>query len=69
MSKKKVFSIIVLNYNNFELLFQMIDSIYNQTYENIELIIMDDASNYFDKDKILEYVGNKEKKIKIKIIL
>lgn len=69
MSKKKVFSIIVLNYNNFELLFQMIDTIYNQTYENMELIIMDDASDYFDKDKVLEYVDKKRNNIKIKIVV
>ena len=69
ISKKKVFSIIVLNYNNFELLFQMIDTIYNQTYENIELIIMDDASDYFDKEKVLEYVNSKRNNIKIKIVV
>ena len=69
MKNKKKFSIIVLNYNNFNYLFEMIDSVYNQIYNNIEMIIIDDASIYFDKNKILKYVNDKNKNINIQIII
>lgn len=69
MNKSKVFSIIVLNYNNYNYLFEMIDSVYNQSYEYIELIVIDDASSYFDREKLLKYIDKKNKQVKIKIIV
>lgn len=65
----KKLSILVLNYNNFDYLFNMIDSIYNQTYDNIEVIITDDASDYFDKDKIINYIAKKKRNIKTSIFV
>lgn len=63
------FSILVLNYNNFDYLFEMIDSIYSQSYPNIELVITDDASTYFDKDIIIDYISKKERQIKTSIFV
>jgi len=37
-------SIIVPNYNHALFLKQRLDSIYNQTYQNFEVILLDDAS-------------------------
>ena len=62
-----LFSILVLNYNNFDYLFNMLDSIYNQTYDDIEIIIADDGSSYFDKNKIIQYINKKERKFKTSI--
>jgi glycosyltransferase involved in cell wall biosynthesis len=38
-------SVIVPNFNHAEYLRQRLDSIYNQTYSNIEVILLDDCSN------------------------
>ena len=46
-------SVIVPNYNHAQFLKQRLDSIVNQTYQNIELIILDDCS----KDKSVEIIG------------
>lgn len=37
-------SIVVITYNSSKYILECLDSIYNQTYENIELVISDDAS-------------------------
>jgi len=47
-----VFSVVVLTYNQSHIVTETLDSIYNQTFRNIELIISDDAS----KDSTQEIV-------------
>ena len=42
--KEGTFSIVVLTYNQAHIVTETLDSIYNQTFRNIELIISDDAS-------------------------
>lgn len=42
--KNKLISIILPNYNHARYLPERLDSIFNQTYQNFEVIIMDDAS-------------------------
>ncbi len=49
---KDVFSVVVLTYNQSHIVTETLDSIYNQTFRNIELIISDDAS----KDSTQEIV-------------
>jgi len=48
-------SIIVPNYNHAEFLNQRIDSILSQTYQDFELIILDDCSDDNSKDIISRY--------------
>ena len=48
-------SIIVPNYNYGKYIHETIESIINQSYKDIELIIVDDASNDNSKDIILDY--------------
>ena len=43
--KSKLISIIVPNYNHSQYLKQRLDSIFNQTYQNFEVILLDDASS------------------------
>ena len=43
---------MILTYNNFQYLKQCIDSVYNQEYKNIEIIIGDDGSKNFDRKYI-----------------
>lgn len=51
-------SVILPNYNHAPYLKQRIDSILNQTYQDFELIILDDCSPDNSKDVIEEYKNN-----------
>ena len=37
-------SVIVPNYNHSKFLIERLDSVFNQTYQNFEVILLDDAS-------------------------
>ena len=54
LTKKIKFSIIIPNYNKEEYVADTLDSIFNQTYKNIEVIVIDDASS----DNSLEIIKN-----------
>lgn len=49
-------SILVLSYNNGDYIFETLHSILHQDYPNLELLIGDDASSYFDRDGIESYL-------------
>lgn len=51
-------SVIVPNYNHAPFLFQRFETIYNQTYKNIEVIILDDCSTDNSKQIIENYRHN-----------
>ena len=55
---QELVSIIVALYNSSELIFNTFDRLINQTYQNIEIILVDDGS----KDNTFEIVSNFEKK-------
>ncbi|MFW6015818.1 MAG: glycosyltransferase family 2 protein [bacterium] len=59
-------SVIIPNYNRKNLLLRAINSALNQTFKPIEVIIIDDASN-FDLKKYLFHHFNNENRIKIKV--
>ncbi len=62
---KPIISVIVLCYKNRNLLNGMLDSILNQTYPNIQLIVSDDGSDDFDVEEVKEYIlTNAESNIK-----
>ena len=52
----EVFSVIVLLYNNIEFIEGCLDSILNQDYPAIEIIVVDDGSSVFDKTGIETYI-------------
>ena len=56
-----MFSIITPTYNRAHILSRAIDSVLKQTFQNWELIIVDDGSNDYTKDIILKY---KDKRIR-----
>jgi len=58
-------SVIMPTYNASKYLADSIDSVLNQTYKNIELLITDDCSPEADTHKILERYKNKDTRIKI----
>ena len=65
---KKLFSIAIVSYNQRDLIEDCIDSILEQTYENIELILCDDNSCDFDVKEIEDYI-EKNKNINIKNVI
>ena len=54
--EKPLISVIVLVYNNDKYLCELLDSIFEQDYENIELIVSDDHSDSFDAEKYRQYI-------------
>ena len=48
-------SVIIPTYNRKSLTIKAIDSVFNQTYQNLELIIIDDGSS----DKTSKYIKDK----------
>lgn len=55
---KTLFSVLIANYNNGKYIHDCLDSILNQTYQNFEVIIVDDASTDSSLDVIKAYVKN-----------
>lgn len=53
-----LFSVIVVCYNNSQYLYDCIDSILKQDYDNIELVIADDYSKVFDIEGIKTYINS-----------
>lgn len=51
-------SVIVPNYNHENFLKQRLESIFNQTYDNFEVILLDDCSTDNSQSILSEYAGN-----------
>jgi glycosyltransferase involved in cell wall biosynthesis len=51
-------SIIIPNYNHFNYLVQRLESVFNQTYTNFEVILLDDCSTDNSRAILLEYATN-----------
>ena len=50
-----LFSFAIGSYNNYEYIFEAIDSVLNQTYPAIELIVSNDGSPDFKLDEVKKY--------------
>lgn len=50
-------SVIIPNYNHADYLIARVDSVLNQTYKNLEVILMDDCSSDNSRDIIKKYVA------------
>jgi glycosyltransferase involved in cell wall biosynthesis len=58
-----LFSILIANYNNSKYLQQCIQSVFNQTYSNWEIILVDDKSTDEFEKIILKYIDNNKIKV------
>lgn len=58
---KPLITCIILNYNNTEFIYEAIESVLEQDYENIELAIFDDGSKEFPEKEITEYINSNKK--------
>lgn len=68
MGNESMFSIIIISYRKFDFIYQAIDSVLLQNYNNIELIISDDGSVDFPEHNIKRYI-DKRKKNNIKNVI
>lgn len=59
--EQELFSVIILCYRHFEYLFAAIDSVLEQDYPEIELIVSDDGSQNFPHDQIGQYIEMKKR--------
>ena len=53
-----LFSVLIAHYNNFEYFKQCYESLKNQTYQNFEIILVDDCSTDGSIEKIIELTKN-----------
>lgn len=63
--KPGLVSVIVASYNHAEYLVQRMDSLINQTYQDIEILVIEDCST----DKSVEVLRNYESHPKVKLII
>ena len=58
---KSRISVIILCYRKFDFLYEAIDSVINQDYENIELVVSDDCSPDFPDKKVRDHICKNSK--------
>ena len=56
-----LFSIAVISYNNFQYIFETLDSIFKQDYPCLEILVSNDASEDFDMLRVIDYIEKNKK--------
>lgn len=57
MDSHPLVSVIIIGYDNFDFLFEAVESVLRQDYPNIELIISNDGSPDFDGRALSDYIS------------
>ena len=60
INKLPLISVIVPNFNHVKYLTQRLNSIFNQTYSNFEVILLDDCSTDNSREILSKYARNKK---------
>lgn len=61
MDQTSLFSVVILHYNCEQYLYAAIDSVLMQDYPRIELIVADDATENFNRNKLVSYIQTHRK--------
>lgn len=69
MFEEDLVSCIVLSYKNFDYIYQTLDSILEQNYPSIEIILCDDCSDNFPRKDIEEYIKLKSRDNILNVII
>src|SRR5471030_2795722 len=69
MDNSNLVSILVLSYNNLQYIKECLNSILEQNYPYIEVIISDDFSSNFPKDEIEQYIKSNKKENLINYVI
>lgn len=67
--KKKIVSIVILSYNEEEYIVECLESVFDQTYSHIELIISDDASTDNTVNEIDRWIVEKKYRFEKVIVI
>ena len=54
--QKPVFSFAIVSYNNYRYIFEAVDSVLQQTYPAIELLVANDGSSDFNQEELSAYI-------------
>lgn len=57
MDRYPLISVLVVCYNNQKFIYENLESIFKQTYPNIEILIGDDASDEFDSEALINWIN------------
>jgi len=61
LNENKIFTVIILSYNNLQYIEECLQSVLNQDYGYIEIIVSDDCSDNFDMIKIEKHIKDNRK--------
>ena len=70
MKEYPLITCYMLTYNKFQHMYEALDSVLQQTYPKIELLILDDCSSQFPKEQIEQYIiqNKRDNIVKVSII-
>ena len=63
MATSKLISVITPTYNGNDTIFTAIEALLKQSYDNIQYIIVDDGSEFFDEKQIKDYVEKNKREM------
>lgn len=69
MIENNLFTVLILSYNNLQYIQECLDSILNQDYPYIEIVVSDDCSENFDENKIRKYINENKKENIVNFII
>lgn len=53
---RKLVSVVILSYHNFKFIFDALKSVFQQDYNNLQIVISNDGSPDFDEEKLNRYI-------------